>query len=100
MPDHESLMDELGLKLDADAVARSGTRDAAIADAIRLTEKHVEALAESLEKLSDHARSYQAEGHARLYEHVQSHLTAAAKDLHRAHAIMANGDAADYSEEV
>jgi len=78
--------------------ADPGTRDGLVVDEIGVAEDTVEALAHRLGGLVEHANNQDALAHAALYEVVQSHLTAAAKDLRRAYEVMLNGDPEDYVE--
>jgi hypothetical protein len=72
-------------------------RDQQLAELIATTEAGVEALARRIGSSVEHATAHDALAHAALYEHVQGCLTAAAKQLRRAHEVMLNGDAEDYA---
>src|SRR4030095_2848305 len=72
------------------------SRDQKLADEISAAEDQIGSLAGQLGGLVEHATSRNATAHAALYEHVQGCITAAEKQLRRAHEIMLNGDPTDY----
>ncbi len=73
------------------------TRDERITASLSALENEVQAAADELGKLVQHASDDAAAAHAELYFDVQGHLTAAAKNVARAYSLMLNGDPEDYS---
>jgi len=77
--------------------ADPGTRDGQIVELLDHMQTTVDRLAGVLGDMVVQANQWEATGHAALYEDVQGHVSAAAKDLDRAHSIMLNSDACDYT---
>lgn len=97
LPDTSDNADADAPDIPFENAAEPGSRDARIAAEISDAENVVEDLASQLGTLSEEAADAEAFGHGGLYEAVQCHLVAAAKDLRRAFEVLQNGDPEDHS---